>query len=357
VALLYDYVGLFVRRQMSPEIILVCEAPAANATRVPDPHVSIFVVIPVLPNRIKSLVAFVAPVSELIEMPQHVLLHVLLVHESSEAEITDRSVRVFHHVVIVEVTVLAEGGTAHIAVVDVALALLDVAEEDELVDEQLFAAQALVVRNVHLFVGADEEIVRRGEVGDDVATLRLGRPGSGLSINYLTGGGLQFGGEVLLLAVQSHVLLLFLLALFHHVRDHVAVFQLDYRQVVVRLVFVLLLRRDILLDDHLVDALGVVEDVQEFVVVRDRTVMFVVQDDLLYHLLVLLLLLLLHEDGLGFVLLQMAVKLRCRLVFAAAFAAVEGLTVLVQVVLEKLVLVRELRQTYVTSVIHLGLFP
>jgi hypothetical protein len=33
------------------------------------------------------------------------------------------------------------------------------------------------------------------------------------------------------------------------------------------------------------------------------------------------------------------------------------LTVLVQVVLEKLVLVRELRQTYVTSVIHLGLFP
>jgi hypothetical protein len=39
-----NYVGLFVRRQMSPEIILVCEAPAANATRVPDPHVSIFVV-------------------------------------------------------------------------------------------------------------------------------------------------------------------------------------------------------------------------------------------------------------------------------------------------------------------------
>ena len=51
----------------------------------------------------------------------------------------------------------------------------------------------------------------------------------------------------------------------------------------------------------------------------------------------------------------MSVKLGGGLEFAAAFTTVEGLTVLVQMVLEELIFVGKLLRTYVTSVIELGL--
>lgn len=176
---------------MSLEVVLVRETPPAHLALVPDAHVPVLVVVPVLPHGVEALIAVFAPVPELIQMPKHVLFDVLLVHERPEAEVADGSVRMIGDVVFVEFAVFGEGGGADVAVVDVALALLYVPEEDELVDEQLFASQTLVMGHVHFLVGVDEGVVGRRKVGDFVSPLRLRRSWFWLGVQPFAGG--RFG--------------------------------------------------------------------------------------------------------------------------------------------------------------------
>lgn len=163
--------GFSVGSNMPFEVILVRKTPPTNLTLMPYTHVPIFVVIPVLPDRVKTLITLLAAMPELVQVAQHVLFHVLLVHESSETEVAYGPVRVLRKVVLVEFTVLVEGGTANVTAVHVALALLYVPEEHEFVDEQLFAAEAFVVDHVDFLGWVQNDVVGGGEIGYFVAPL------------------------------------------------------------------------------------------------------------------------------------------------------------------------------------------
>lgn len=133
------------------EIIFIGKASSTNFALVPDSHVSVLVMVPVLSHRIKALVALFAPMPELIQMPEHVFFYVLLIHKGSEAKIADSPVGVFKHVMVVKFAVLLEGSIANIAAVYVTLSLLYVPEEHEFVDEELLASQALEMGDVNFW--------------------------------------------------------------------------------------------------------------------------------------------------------------------------------------------------------------
>lgn len=127
------------RGDVSFEVILVRKTSPAYLALVSNAHVSVFIVVPVLSDRIETLVAIFAPVPELVQMPKHVLLDVLLVHERSEAEVANGPIRMIRNIVFVEFAVLRESSCANVAIIDVTLALLYMPEEDKLVDEELLA--------------------------------------------------------------------------------------------------------------------------------------------------------------------------------------------------------------------------
>lgn len=158
------------------EIIFISKAPSADVALVPYAHVAVLVVVPVLSHRIETLVAIFATVSELIEMPQHVFLDVLLVHERPEAEIADRTVGVFGDVVVVELAVFSETRRTDVAVVDEAFTFFDVSKENELIDENLLASQTLVVRYLDIVGRIHVDVIGRREIRDLVPTLRLRSP-------------------------------------------------------------------------------------------------------------------------------------------------------------------------------------
>lgn len=180
---------------VSLEIILVRETPPAHFALVPDAHMSVLVVVPVLPHRVEALIAVLAPVPELVQVPEHVLFHVFLVHERSETEVADGPVRMVGDVVLVEFAVFGKGGRAHVAVVNIAFPFLYVSEEDELVDKELFAPQAFVVRNVHLLIGVDKGVVGGREVGNFMPSLRLRRSWFRLRVQPFTGRRLSGKGD------------------------------------------------------------------------------------------------------------------------------------------------------------------
>lgn len=161
---------------MPLKIVLIGKAPAAHTALMPNTHVPVLVMITIFPHRIEPLIAVLAPMPKLIQMPQHMLLDVLLVHERAKAKIANRPISVLDHIVEIELTILAERHIAHVTVVNVTLSLLDMPKEHEFIDKQLFATQAFVMRYIHLFVRADKRVIRRREIRYDVTPFRRNSP-------------------------------------------------------------------------------------------------------------------------------------------------------------------------------------
>lgn len=136
---LYIYCLFNMRRNMLLKIIFVGERSPAFIASMPNTHMSIFIMVPILADSIETFVALFAAVPELIQMPQHMLLNILFVHECSEAEIADGAVGMFHDVMFVKFTVLLKVRRTHVTTVNVTFPLFNVAETSEFVNKQLLA--------------------------------------------------------------------------------------------------------------------------------------------------------------------------------------------------------------------------
>lgn len=137
---------------MSLEIIFVCKSPRAIMAFVSDPHMSVFVMVSIFPNGIKTFITLLTPVSELIQMTQHMLFHVLFIHERTETKVAYSPIVMFHQVMHVEITVFVETFRAHIAVINETFPLFNVSEEGEPIDEQLLTSQTFEMRHIYVFV-------------------------------------------------------------------------------------------------------------------------------------------------------------------------------------------------------------
>lgn len=312
----HDFFG-DMRGDVPLEIILVRKRASANVALVPDAHVPVLVVVPVLPDGVEPLIALLAAVPKLVQMAQHVLLDVLLVHERAKAKVADGAIGMRDHVVLVKIAVFREHCRTSIAPVHEAFAFLDVPEEDELVDEQLLAAQALEVRHVHFFVGFQLHVVGRGEIRNFVAP-----PDRDPVLLHAAGAGLDLyvprGLFVRLFLARARLQLP-----FEHAGKHVPVLHLHYGVIVSlrhrgsRRVFLQIL---FFFYDDLAGALRVVEDVQKLVSGLVVVVVGDVHDSLdVFGVLVLEFLqlvglvedfFLVHVDGrLGFVVVVVPVEL------------------------------------------------
>lgn len=176
-------------RHMSFEIILISKTSTTNFTFMADPHMPVLVMIPVLSNSVKSFITILTPMSKLVQVSQHVLLNILFIHESSEAEVANRSVCMLGDVVQVEFAIFGEGCITNIAVVDKAFTLFDMSEEHELIYKQLLASQAFVVGDFDLAGGVHINIVRSRKIWYLVPSFRLWRSRFGLGENPFARGG------------------------------------------------------------------------------------------------------------------------------------------------------------------------
>lgn len=248
------------------------------------------------------------------------LFDVSFVHKSTETQLTDGSVCVFDDVVIVEITVLFEHGVTHVTIVDVTLPLLHVTRETELVDEQLFAFDALVMRYVDLFVRLHVHVITGREIQNGVSTYQL--PRTRTWRRYSRSGS----GRVHYLRRYSTSLHFFQ---HRHFSFGTRLHEISVLQLYGRQVFALGRSRsqDLVLQHYLVDGLATL--VQDIVLVTSVT--FFNINDYLFDLFALV------QDlaGLGFVRAKVSVQLTDRFELFAALATAETLAELAEMMAEE----------------------